>query len=257
MKKLELENQRFGRLVVIQQDYSKNNGRSNWLVQCDCGSEPLIVDGYSLTSGRCKSCGCIKKEINTRRHEESQYNQMQKNNIKAIQEELKRNEIVGNVYGFLKVDAYVYSKNKHRYYTCTCLNCGGQVVVRRSNLTSYHTISCGCVKSKGEEKISKILNKNGISFVRQYTHKNCVYKHLLSFDFAIFKNNHLICLIEYDGKQHFEPIEFFGGEEGFKEQQIRDEVKNNFCKNNNIPLIRIKESEIDNILQYINEYYNI
>jgi hypothetical protein len=49
--------------------------------------------------------------------------------------------------------------------------------------------------------------------------------------------------IEYDGRQHFEPAECFGGEEGFIETQQNDLIKNNYCKKNNITLLRIRYDE--------------
>ena len=62
----------------------------------------------------------------------------------------------------------------------------------------------------------------------------------LRFDFYIPKNN--IC-IEYQGKQHYEPIEYFGGSEKFNYQLIRDKIKNDYCLKNNIHLIIIKYNE--------------
>ena len=63
-----------------------------------------------------------------------------------------------------------------------------------------------------------------------------------------------IC-VEYDGKQHFEANDYFGGEDGFLYRQINDEIKNEYCKNNNIRLIRIKYDEniIDKLTSFI--YY--
>ena len=45
--------------------------------------------------------------------------------------------------------------------------------------------------------------------------------------------------IEYDGIQHYTPIEFFGGEKALMEQKDRDKQKDKYCKNHNIKLIRI------------------
>ena len=56
-----------------------------------------------------------------------------------------------------------------------------------------------------------------------------------------------LIIIELDGIQHFEPVEFFGGEEGFKSLQERDAIKTNYCKENNIDLIRIPYWEEKNI----------
>jgi Zn finger protein HypA/HybF involved in hydrogenase expression len=90
--------------------------------------------------------------------------------------------------------------------------------------------------SIGEDKINKFLIKEKIGYIKQKTFEGCKDKKLLKFDFYLPKYN--IC-IEFDGKQHYEPIEFFGGKEGFIEIQKRDIIKNEYCKNNNIELIRI------------------
>lgn len=75
------------------------------------------------------------------------------------------------------------------------------------------------------------------------------------FDFAIIDNNEKVTtLIEYDGRQHFEPISDFGGEEGFKITQNNDSIKNKYCKNNNIPLLRIPYWDFDNIELILNNF---
>ena len=59
-------------------------------------------------------------------------------------------------------------------------------------------------------------------------------------------------MIEYDGRQHFEPISKFGGEEGFNKLRRNDEIKNEYCRNRNITMIRIPYTmPKDNISQYI------
>ena len=65
--------------------------------------------------------------------------------------------------------------------------------------------------------------------------------HLLcGFDFYIEKLN--MC-IEYDGEQHFMPIKWFGGDEGLENIKIRAGIKNKFCQDNNIKLLRISYKE--------------
>jgi hypothetical protein len=107
-----------------------------------------------------------------------------------------------------------------------------------------------CNESKGEVLIRNYLETNNISFEPQYTFKDCRgKKRPLLFDFAVFEDKSktkLKCLIEYDGQQHFEIIEYFG-EESFKNTQKYDKIKNKYCKNNNIKLIRIPYWEFDNI----------
>ena len=58
--------------------------------------------------------------------------------------------------------------------------------------------------------------------------------------------------IEYDGIQHFEPKDFFGGEESFSKLKEHDSIKSNYCMENNIRLLRIpyfQYEEIENILE--------
>lgn len=85
--------------------------------------------------------------------------------------------------------------------------------------------------------IRKILQQEKISFVQEYSFDNCVnpktgYK--LRFDFYLPDYN--IC-IEYDGEQHYKEIPFF--KDSVKSGQYRDTIKTQFCKNNNIKLVRI------------------
>ena len=71
---------------------------------------------------------------------------------------------------------------------------------------------------------------------------------MLRFDFAVFcEKGSLRNLIEYDGKQHFEPIEFFGGIESYNQLKVNDDKKEKYCKENNIKLIRIPYYDKDNI----------
>ena len=60
-----------------------------------------------------------------------------------------------------------------------------------------------------------------------------------------------IC-IEFDGRQHYESIDYFGGDITLNKIKNRDKIKNDFCKNNNIRLIRIKHNENVNLLNLIN-----
>ena len=61
--------------------------------------------------------------------------------------------------------------------------------------------------------------------------------------------------IEFDGEQHFKPIEKFGGVENFEKTLKRDNTKNEWCKNNNKKLFRIKYDE--NVVDKLNEIINI
>ena len=100
----------------------------------------------------------------------------------------------------------------------------------------------------------KTLFKN--TYVEKNPTKNKNNYYVLKFDFAILYNKDVIGVIEYDGKQHFEPIDFFGGVDGFRKTQTRDEIKNNYCKEHNVPILRIPYTmSIEEIKNVIYEYY--
>ena len=93
-----------------------------------------------------------------------------------------------------------------------------------------------CSASKGEILVSNFLIKNGIFFKPQHKFPKCKHKRLLAFDFYL--PDHNMC-IEYDGLQHYKSVKYFGGDVRFEDQKIKDNIKNDFCLNNNIKLIRI------------------
>jgi very-short-patch-repair endonuclease/ribosomal protein L36 len=102
----------------------------------------------------------------------------------------------------------------------------------------------GCNSSKGEIKVKNFLNKNNIEYMPQYKFKDCKDKKTLPFDFYLPKLN--VC-IEYDGSQHFNPYGW--DEKGVRlyETQKHDNIKNEYCSNNNIKLVRIPYYEKNNI----------
>lgn len=108
-----------------------------------------------------------------------------------------------------------------------------------------------CKKSKGENTIIKTLKDNNIVFEHQKEFDNCKDKRKLYFDFYLPKHN---TCIEYDGIQHFESIDFWGGIDNFNYIKEHDRIKNDYCENNGIKLIRIKydrKLKSDSILQKI------
>lgn len=114
-----------------------------------------------------------------------------------------------------------------------------------------HLNGQGCPKcntSKGENIIESILIEKGINYIKGYKFDDCKYKQSLPFDFYLPDYN--LC-VEYDGIQHFEVIEFFGGKEKFDYRKNNDSIKNKYCISKNIRLSRI--SYKDDILNKIEE----
>lgn len=109
--------------------------------------------------------------------------------------------------------------------------------------------------SKGEIYIADWLNEQGIDFFKEYVFPDCKYKNVLRFDFYIPSYN---TAIEFDGEGHYMPICFGGisleqAEDNFELYRLRDEIKNNYCQEHNINLIRIgydslKTKQINSIL---------
>ena len=225
-KKINLLGKRFGKLVVIEEAQNRN-GRTTWLCQCDCGNQK-IVGTKELQNGDTKSCGCLRDEL------------------------LSINEI-GNKYGKLTVlqrAENTQSKTQGAFWLCEC-ECGNQIITSGKNLRLGHTQSCGCLISKGEALIKNILDENNYIFKTQYQFLDCSTENEkpCKFDFAIFENNKIKCLIEYDGIQHFENSIW-----GLEKNQLRDKIKNDYCIKNNIPLIRIPYTDYNKInIEYIKE----
>lgn len=118
------------------------------------------------------------------------------------------------------------------------------------------------IASKGEKRIKEILKNINISFEEQFSFSDLLGEknNKPLFDFKLNINDKIL-LIEYQGEQHYQPINFFGEEEKFLYQKKNDERKRKYCKKNNIPLIEIPywDFEILNenyIKEKINEYCN-
>lgn len=115
---------------------------------------------------------------------------------------------------------------------------------------------CGCPEcneSQGEKQIKKWLYQHNIEYDFQHTFVDCKDKRVLPFDFYLPELN--VC-IEYDGKQHFQSVDFFGGENGLQIRQLHDSIKTKYCQDNNIQLLRIPyfkniEEELNNFIHLI------
>lgn len=218
--RIDLTNQKFGRLIALEY-----NGNSKWKCRCDCGNE-LLVETGNLRTGNTKSCGCYQRD---RAHEAN------------------FQDLSGQIFGKLTVIKRVENNRFDQVcYQCQC-ECGGTTIVPAQNLRKGITNSCGCIKSKGEMLINKWLVKHQINFHPQYSTEKIVLdsgRHPF-FDFAIFNNNNqLICLIEYNGRQHYGYKNYgWDNEDNFLKTQHRDKQKIEQCKKLNIPLYIIKYDE--------------
>lgn len=112
----------------------------------------------------------------------------------------------------------------------------------------YHGNGCPrCKDSRGEIEIAKWLITNNIFFEPQKRFDDC--RDILPLPFDFYLPDYNIC-IEYDGEQHYKPVNKFGGLDKFKKLKKRDKIKTNYCNINSIILLRIKYTE--NIVEYLN-----
>lgn len=141
-------------------------------------------------------------------------------------------------------DKYLYDKTKYNgyrdYVTIKCKKHGYFDQLARIHISGFGCPKCS--ESIGEKKVSEFLSNNNIDFIKQYKFDDCKNKLKLPYDFFLLKFN---TCIEFNGLQHYFPVNFFGGEERFKNQLKLDKIKRDYCFTNNIKLIVI--SYKDNI----------
>ena len=90
--------------------------------------------------------------------------------------------------------------------------------------------------SNGELMVKSILSKYNVRFVQQHAFADCIDQRVLPFDFYLPHYN--VC-IEYQGKQHYEAVDFFGGEDSLKYVQRHDKIKHDYCIKNHINIIHL------------------
>ena len=236
---VNLTGKTFGRLTVKERcsDRISSSGRHivRYLCECSCGNN-VEVDAQELRKGTTVSCGCYYKEHN------------------GVDLCVTH---VGDRFGKLvvleKMPSVRYGKSTMSRWKCKC-DCGSIIEVFGGSLQRGQ-ISCGCVNSKAEEEIAAILSSKNIPFERQYS-----FEDLLSdkgfpvfFDFALKDSSGHICLIEYQGVQHYVPqVDHFGDHQ----RDVTDVLKREYCKRNGLKLFEIAytddiDTSISNILDIL------
>lgn len=277
----EMINKKFGRWTVLQRAETPSGKRKKWICQCDCGTI-REVEGTTLRTGRSQSCGCIAKEKHTRDLQGQQFGELtvlektnqrkdgsvvwhcqcscgkqcdvdahslQRGSTKSCGHLIGKNfmegakDISNQRFGRL-VALSPTEERKYRsvVWKCQC-DCGKYLNVSLHQLQEGKVKSCGCLKtSYGEFKIAELLTAANIPYTREQK-----FSTLGQYRFDFYVNNKY--LIEFDGKQHFvaENSGWFT-DDVVSETQKRDSIKNQWCKENNIPLIRIPYYELDTVI---------
>lgn len=205
----------FGRWKVLRISHRKN-GKIMYLCECSCEAKTQrAVAAQHLTQGKSLSCGCLRKELNSIRF---------------------KKDMTGQKFGKLTVIKEAGRSGRKIDWLCQC-ECGNQKIINGGSLRQGLTKSCGCIKSYGEQAIKNILTIFEIPFEIEKGFDDCRYPNTnfqAKFDFYV--NNKYI--IEYDGKQHF-GIGGWNDKNNFLICQEHDTFKNEWCRKNNIPIIRI------------------
>jgi very-short-patch-repair endonuclease len=114
-----------------------------------------------------------------------------------------------------------------------------------------HIAGAGCKRcndSKGEREIGKFLDKYKIDYIKEHIFSDCKNISYLKYDFYIPS---MRTVIEFDGIQHFQPVSYFGGIETYEKLKVNDKIKNDYCEENYIDIIRIRYDQIDDIYQIL------
>lgn len=223
---VDIIGKQYGKLLVIDRDTNwvtpSGQQKARFICQCECG-QIVSVLANSLKDGRTKSCGCERKRLTSER---------------------RLMDLTGQKFGKLtvleKAPTRFYNSTSVAFWKCRC-ECGSIVEVASQKLRLGITQSCGCLESKGEEKIAKILSAKFVTFQREYTFNDLrTSSNLpLRFDFAIFNQDILIGLIEYQGIQHY--VDY--GEFGYVQRKYTDKYKQAYCAKNHYPLFEIRYDE--------------
>ena len=283
--KINLLNQKIGKLLVIEETNKRKNKSIVWKCQCDCGNIEEFSTKELRSDGiiQCHQCGNSRKpQMNlTENIIGKKYNHLtvleksekriggkigykcqcdceKKTILYVSKTDLENNHTtscgcarrkykIDDIISNKQIIGYIGSKNNngHYYYKVKCLLCGREYEALGRTLEK--TVGCGCQKSIGEFNIIQILQQNNIKYYKEY----CFPNSLLRFDFALLdKDNNIYRLIEFDGEQHYEQNIKNSGWNTYEKYQYtlkNDLKKNQIAKDNNIPLVRIPYWERDNI----------
>lgn len=237
------------------------SGRKYWVCHClACGKEGVekrqdnlfagAVGGIVYSSGRTnkgtRSCGCKQKNQFKNPNTAGKINEDLTGQILEGWKLIEKTSFLDNNRSFYYL---CQSTTKPNYYDLLSIrHLKDGYVAKAKNANKKYTelqeqLLAGERKPKmswGEECILSLLKKANIHGNYQYSFSECKDKMPLPFDFYI-ENKYVI---EYDGEQHFASNSFFGGKEQFNIRRSHDLIKNKYCFDHNIPIIRIPYNAI-------------
>ena len=219
-----------------------------------------MLYGYRFVNGKPRTyCRCVGVDGNEYIIRADALRTGATKHIDGAGEKSIAKDISGQRFGHLLAlyPTDIRSSNGGIMWRCQC-DCGNEINVQTGNLIRGHTRSCGHRhRSQYEEFIYEYLTQLNITFETEYRFENCRNsngKDRLPFDFYLPDYN---AVIEYDGQHYFEPVKGWGGEEKFLRIKENDSIKNSFCEENNINILRISYGKTyDEIKNMINSFLN-
>lgn len=187
--------------------------------------------------------------------------------------EARQRATVSNSYSLGKMQSILDSTTNSRYkivdsYVCATKNalildkkCNSKFISNPGQLSRGETGCPICASSKGEKAVRNYLKRHGYKFEEQVKFLDCKNIRPLPFDFAVYSSDRLLCLIEYQGFQHYTLSSLFDEKpSNFNDRIARDKIKSDYCKENNIHLIKIpyksRTSSQIKVNEVVNNYLN-
>lgn len=215
-----------GNEYIVLGSYVSSNLKID-ILHNQCGKSYQVTSGHFINGNRCPYC--FGKYKNTEDIKKLFYSLVKDNYL-----------VVGN---FVRMR----DKLEVKHAICGLIYC----VSPKKFLQGIRCPNCTKGKSKLASKVEAFLYINKINYKKEFSFKDCVYKRTLRFDFAITDSYGVLhSLIEVDGKHHFEESFF-----AHSDVLIRDSIKNNYCIQNNLDLLRIPHTKELNIYKLLSSKF--
>lgn len=208
---------------IFSESY-KNNDTPIMCTHTVCGRNFKVRPRQFLSGTRCKYCWFDSQKL-----KDSEF----KDIVRSL---------VGDEYIFQEP----YVDTSH-HLLCTHTKCNYQWKVTPSHFTKKGVRCPQCRETKGEREIRLFLEDNNIPYEKEYRFEGLMNQDTnydLRVDFFIEAMN---LVIEYDGIQHYQPVEIFGGEDTFLRCVESDKIKNDYFSKRGIELLRIPYWDIESI----------
>ncbi len=247
----EVLNRCLERNVKLVGEYTNTHTKTKF--ECPFCGKIFVTKPYYVFYGETKSCGCYNKKVAAMKAKDPK---IRKKMVKSYRKPKKGNsvaekcpEVAKEWHPFKNPNtALQVNYGSHDKVWWICRQCNYEWRATLKSRTLKNSCCPKCKESKGEKEVAFILEKYIIKYQKEKRFDDCRNKYSLSFDFYLPDYN---CCIEFNGRQHYNPVDYFGGEQALKKQQTNDQIKKDYCKTNKIKLLIIPHSHKQTIEQII------